>query len=347
MRRKLIPLLALCMLLFSGCVQNTRNSYDVPDNYSVGIIRTNGSRNSSDILYFDANLSQTGSIHYDYATMGELFYPPVIYDGSLYIVPQGQANKKDEKTILRQDLDTFEQNEYYLDQIAIYGLSVDASAIFAANNVNQQSFINRIDRADGTVKTVTYDNSYISIVYSYQDKLYAFSSQSTPSGKNETLHCLDPITLEELKRIDISEFGCDVYSVTGVGDTLYFAPMVTSQDTFNQIVCAYDISTEEISTIKFSDDVFHLLNMDDKLYVTHGNLVTGEGTTLSVYEISTGKIDTYDLGVWIGQIAINDDYLYLMGTGRIAKYDLHTMKKEMETEIPLENGDYLSGIFTH
>ena len=59
MRRKLIPLLALCMLLFSGCVQNTRNSYDVPDNYSVGIIRTNGSRNSSDILYFDANLSQT------------------------------------------------------------------------------------------------------------------------------------------------------------------------------------------------------------------------------------------------------------------------------------------------
>ena len=347
MRRKLIPLLALCMLLFSGCVQNTRNSYDVPDNYSVGIIRTNGSRNSSDILYFDANLSQTGSIHYDYATMGELFYPPVIYDGSLYIVPQGQANKKDEKTILRQDLDTFEQNEYYLDQIAIYGLSVDASAIFAANNINQQSFINRIDRADGTVKAVTYDNSYISIVYSYQDKLYAFSSQSTPSGKNETLHCLDPITLEELKRIDISEFGCDVYSVTGVGDTLYFAPMVTSQDTFNQIVCAYDISTEEISTIKFSDDVFHLLNMDDKLYVTHGNLVTGEGTTLSVYEISTGKIDTYDLGVWIGQIAINDDYLYLMGTGRIAKYDLHTMKKEMETEIPLENGDYLSGIFTH
>ena len=41
--------------------------------------------------------------------MGELFYPPVIYDGSLYIVPQDKQNKKDEKTILRQDLDTFEQ----------------------------------------------------------------------------------------------------------------------------------------------------------------------------------------------------------------------------------------------
>ena len=132
--------LPLCMLLFSGCVQNTRNSYDVPDNYSVGIIRTNGSRNSSDILYFDANLSQTGSIHYDYATMGELFYPPVIYDGSLYIVPQGQANKKDEKTILRQDLDTFEQNEYYLDQIAIYGLSVDAFGYFCSQQYQSAIF---------------------------------------------------------------------------------------------------------------------------------------------------------------------------------------------------------------
>lgn len=347
MRRKLIPLLALCMLLFSGCVQNTRNSYDVPDNYSVGIIRTNGSRNSSDILYFDANLSQTGSIHYDYATMGELFYPPVIYDGSLYIVPQGQANKKDEKTILRQDLDTFEQNEYYLDQIAIYGLSVDASAIFAANNINQQSFINRIDRADGTVKTVTYDNSYISIVYSYQDKLYAFSSQSTPSGKNETLHCLDPITLEEVERIDISEFGSDVYSVTGVGNILYFAPSVNSQDTFNQVVYAYNISTEEISAIKFPEDVFHIVNMDDKLYVTHGNLVTGEGTTLSVYTTDIGEINTYDLNMWPGQITIKDNALYVMGADIVAKFDLQTLDKQAEASIPLNDGYYLSNIFSN
>ena len=119
-----------------------------------------------------------------------------------------------------------------------------------------------------------------------------------------TLHCLDPITLEELHRIDISEFGCDVYSVTGVGDILYFVPMVTAQDTFNQVVCAYDISTEEISAIKFSDDVFHILNVDDKLYVTHGNLVTGEGTDLSTYEIATEKVSTYDLGMWPQQILI-------------------------------------------
>ena len=346
MRRSIVPVLVLCMLFLSGCMQNIQNTDTIPDDYTVGIIRTNGSKNSSDILYFDEKLSQTGATHYDYATMGDLFYTPVTYDGSLYVVPQGQANAKDAKTILCQDLNTFEQTTFFLDQIAIYGLSVNSSAIFAANNINQQSFISRIDRTNETVKTATYNGLYVSIVYSYQDKLYAFSSESISSGLKGTLHCLDPITLKELQRIDISEFGSDVYSVLGVDDILYFVPLVTPQDTFNHIVCAYNISSEEITTIEFPHHVFHILNVDNKLYVTHGNLVTGEGTALSIFDIETGKTDTYDLGMWPGQIVINDDALYLMGSSSVAKYDLQTMEKEAETEIPLDSGNYLSGIFT-
>lgn len=344
--RRIVSVLVLCMLLLAGCMQNVQNGNIIPKDYTVGIIRTNGTKNRSDILYFNENLLQTGSTQYAYATMGELFYAPVTYDGSLYVVPQGQANAKDAKIILCQDLNTFEQTTYSLNQIAIYGLSVDSSAVFAVNNINRKSFINRIDRVDETVKTATYNGLYISIVYSYQDKLYAFSSESTSSGIKGTLHCLDPLTLEELQRIDISEFGSDVCSVVGVGDILYFVPIVTSQDTFNRIVCGYNTVTAEISTIRFSDNVFHVLNMDDKLYVTHGNLVTGEGTSVSVVEIETGKIDTYDMGMWPGQIAINDDALYLMGEKSIAKYDLKTMQKEAETEILLKNGNYLSGLFT-
>ena len=161
------------------------------------------------------------------------------------------------------------------------------------------------------------------------------------------MHCLDPITLEELHRIDISEFGCDVYSVTGVGDILYFVPMVTAQDTFNQVVCAYDISTEEISAIKFSDDVFHILNVDDKLYVTHGNLVTGEGTDLSTYEIATEKVSTYDLGMWPQQMQIYGNDLYVLGAGNVVKFNIQTMEKQAEVSIPLGDGYYLSGIFSH
>ena len=222
----LISLLLIFLMVLSGCINDEKTQETIPDNYTIGVVRTIGNKNSTDILYFDENLKQTGITHYNYATMGELFYSPIVYDGFLYIVPQGQANKKDEKTILQLDLDTLVQQEYPLDQIAIYGLSVNSSAIYAANNINGKSFISRIDRADKTVETAIYDDLYISIVYFYQDRLYAFSSQSTSSGIKGALHCLDPITLEEVERIDISEFGSDVYSVTGVGNILYFAPSV-------------------------------------------------------------------------------------------------------------------------
>ena len=92
-------------------------------------------------------------------------YKRQVYEQSLYVVPQGQANKKDEKVILQQDLETFEIQNYSLEQIAIYGLSVDSSAIYAVNNMNGQSFVSRIDRTDRTVKTAAYDDLYICLLY--------------------------------------------------------------------------------------------------------------------------------------------------------------------------------------
>lgn len=342
----LIPVLC-CILLFSACARLPVSGNKLPETYTVGVICTNGSKDHSSILYFDENLDQTGVTYYPYATMGEIFYCPVTYDGAVYLVPQGQANRKNEKTILQQDLATLEQRTYSLDQIAIYGLSVSSSAIYAANNLNSQSFVSRIDRTGADVRTVSFDNIYISIVYSYKNKLYAFSSQSTDSGTKGTLHCLDPVTLEELQRIDISGLGNAVYSVTGVEDTLYFVPAETSQGTFNHIVGAYNISTGEISAIELPEAAYHIRNVDDRLYITHGNLVTGEGTELSVYEISTGQVSTYDLGIWTGQITVRDNALYVMGAEEIATFDIQTMEKQAETKIPLESGYYLSGIFSY
>ena len=334
-------LVMCCIVSLAACSQ----SDELPEDYAIGVIRTIGNKDSSDILYFNADLEQTGSTHYKYATMGELFYPPVVHDGAAYIVPQGQANKKDEKTILQLNLETLEQQEFPLDQIAIYGVSVNSSAIYAANNINNQSYVSRIDRLDKTVKTITYDNAYVSTTCIFNDVLYAFSSTWENDTLKSTLHCIDPVTMTEVNQIDISALGCGIRSVVGVGDILYFAISTDLQDNFNRVVGAYDTTTGEITTIEFSQDVFHLLNVGDKLYVTHGNLVTGAGTSLSVYDIVSGDIVNYDLGICPGQIAVHGEALYVMGQYQLAKYDLHTLEKQAEIEIPLNDGYYLSGIF--
>lgn len=348
MKKILSLLLALAFIAsLTACNQNGNADNKIPENFSIGVIRTIGNKNSSDILYFNDDLEQTGSTHYKYATMGELFYPPVIYDGSVYIVPQGQANKKDEKTVLQLDLETLEQQEYPLDQIAIYGLSVNSSAIYAANNINGKSYVNRIDRLDKTVKTIECDNVYVSATCIFNDVLYAFSYLWENDVLKSTLHCIDPATMTEVKQIDISDLGCNIRSVVGVDDILYFAISTDPQDNFNNVMGAYDTTTGEITTIEFPQDIFHLLNVGDKLYVTHGNLVTGVGTFLSVYDIASGDIATYDLGICPGQIAVCGEALYVMGQYQIAKYDLLTMEKQAQIEIPLEDGYYLSGIFAY
>ena len=202
-------------------------------------------------------------------------------------------------------------------------------------------------------KNVRDDNSalilmlpYVSSAYVYNDMLYAFSS-SQDIGAQSTIHCINPSTMVEEKQIDITALGCDVRTVVGVGDILYFVVCSDSNGDFNNIVGAFNTATGEVSTIEFQKNVFHLLNVDNKLYVSHGNLVTCEGTALSVYDIATTDITTYDLGVWIGQIAVNGESLYVMGQHQIAKYDLHTLEKQAEKQIALNSGYYLSGIFAN
>ena len=345
---KIIAMVLLVLFCIAGTTscspKSSENTDSIPDDYKIGVIRTIGNKNNSEILYFNSDLEQVGITYHKYATMGELFYPPVVNEGFVYIVPQGQATKKDEKTILQLNLDTLEQERFALDQIAIYGVSADSSALYVVNNINYVSYVSRINKADGTVKTIDYDGLYVSSAYVYNDILYAFSN-SQGIGAQSTIHCINPTTMVEEKQVDITALGCDIRTVVGVGDILYFIVCSDSNGDFNNIVGTYNTTTGEIDTIEFQKNVFHLINVDNKLYVTHGNLVTCEGSHLSVYDIATADITTYDLEMWIGQIAVSGEALYVMGRQQIAKYNLLTLEKIIEKDIDIENGYYLSGIF--
>lgn len=335
--------IAVVLALFlTGC---SFQKDTLPDNYAVGIIRTVGNKNRSDILYFNENLEQTGVTHYKYATMGGVFYKPVVFDGSLYVVPQGMANKKDLGIVFRQDLTTFEQEEFTVDQLAINGISVDQSAVYTVNTLNGNSIISKVNKKDGSIETLTYEGIYIPIVYVYNDVLYAFSEQHLDTKIESTLYCINPENLSEINKMDISHLGTTIYSVVGIEDMLYFAPKTTDKDELNHIVGTYNISDGKTGSIECGVSAQHLLQVDDKLYITHGDVVNGEGSTISIYEINTGEIASYDLGMWPGQIAVYNDSLYVMGEDKIAKFDTQTMAKQAEVNVSLDTGYYLSGIF--
>lgn len=71
MRGKRAFSLALCcLLLFSGCGGDAAPAGAPPEDYAVGVLRTSGSVERSEILYFDAHLNQTGAFSLPYASVG-------------------------------------------------------------------------------------------------------------------------------------------------------------------------------------------------------------------------------------------------------------------------------------
>ena len=189
--KRIVSLLMCLTFLLAGCQSTSNQNMPPSEEYVIGVVRTISSKNNSNILYFNEDLEQVGSTNYKYASMGQLFYDAVVFDGALYIIPQGQANKKDAKTILQQDLTTFELKNYFLDQIALYGVSVDATAVYVANNLNGKSFVNRIDKDNGTVKTATFDSAYVSALCVYNGYLYVFSDDILGAGKRCSMYCLE------------------------------------------------------------------------------------------------------------------------------------------------------------
>ena len=121
--------------------------------------------------------------------------------------------------------------------------------------------------------------------------------------------------------------------------------MNDAQGGWNAVVGIYDAATGETGTISFPQPVFRILCADGLLYASHGNPVTGEGSALSVYDPAAGETVTYDLGMWPGQIALGEGCLYVMDDSRIVRFDLRTMERLAEAAIPLDAGEYLSGIF--
>ena len=339
MKRVFTLLLLLCLL--PGCGGPTA---DAPpeDGWAVGVLRTSGFRNESAILYFDENLAPAGTLSFPYATFGELFYPPAVTEDAVYIIPQGQANRKDLRCILALDLATFDARRYDLDQIAIYSPSAGDGALYTVSNLNGDSFLSRIDLVSGDTDTAIFENRYLSAAQLCGDTVYAFSSDSAGGS---VLHCVDPRTLAERRRIDLSALGTGVFSMAYDGTALYFAPTESIGGAAPRCIGVYRPDSSTVEALDCGQTVFQLLWAEGRLYLSHGNLVTGEGTQLSLYDPVSGVLTTHDLGLWPAQVAAHGGALYVLSRDALAKFSLDTLAPLGETAVASGEDFYLSGLF--
>lgn len=277
-----------------------------------------------------------------------MFYNPLVSEGFLYAIPQGEHGKKDGNMAVRIDLATLSVDEYRIEQPAMNAIATNGETVWTCNTFNRESFINRCAMADGSVSSISVPNEFIMNILWKNGTLYAFSKSM--STNDISVYCYDD-RLNLIERIEIADKNLSVYRTAVHEDLVYFCGIGADEDaghegtigvldTRSNTIEYMDLGGQYPSSIAF----FH-----GKLFVSHYDPFQQSETNspFSVVDLETESIERFDLGHPVEQIAIRNDSLFILGGTTVYRYDPDTMQCIESAEVPMMPGDlsYISGMF--
>lgn len=348
MRKFTCVIVSLLLLItcITGCKENTPPEIQT-ENISIGVIETKGDKDTSRIIFYDSDMNELGALPLEYATVGNIFYSPLVIDDTLYVIPQGQANKKDAKTVLEISLSNLEIKTHTIAQLAMNSVAANERFVYTCNTFNGISYINKCNRNTGKTESIDIPATYISKLLFVKDRLYAFGTIDTENVMHSELYVYDE-DLNLLDKTDISKYGANQYKALEQNGNIYFTSLTDQND--NPISTVGVFNTSDFSVEKIQLTMEHPLDLaihDGKLYVTHFNVVQLIGGGLSVYNLETGEVKDYTFEHGAEQMLISNGYLHILSDWKIYRYDLSDMELIKCVDVSkMDNSySYLSGIF--
>ena len=175
MKKKFFTICAIVFLGFTGCTHRESANIDLTTS-SVGVIETSGNSKKSRIYFYNQNLEKTATLPLEYASLGSIFYNPVIYEDELYLIPQGKTNVKDEKKVLKIELKSGNQKIYEINQLAMNSICVNDKNIYTCNTLNGDSYINKCSKENNQVVSEKIEGVYVSKLLCSKDMLLCSGS---------------------------------------------------------------------------------------------------------------------------------------------------------------------------
>lgn len=302
------------------------------------------------LIIYDDNLTEIKDVYLKYASVGNIFYNPLIYNHELYVIPQGPANMKDEQKVLKINLSDLKEKTYDIEQLAMNSVCTDNNYIYTCNTLNGDSYINKCSKSDGTVNTHVVKQVYISKIVCDDDIVYAFGTIKKMDSLQSYIISFDE-KLHVIEQIDISEYGSSHYKVIIHDGKIFFSNTLDSKDAPCNTVCAFSIKDKTFDTIRLSQNYpMDLSFFNDFLIVAHYNLVKREGGSISLYNLKTKDVCNYPLDHGVEQMTMKDDSIYILFEKRIHKYKIVESKIELENMINIDmlsSNNYCSGVFTY
>lgn len=353
---KLLILSILCITISLVSCGRRGKETAISEKAYIGVIETTGQKNHSIITFYNRKLMKEMSLELPFGSMGSYFDLPKVRDNKLYVVPKGIASLKDKTVILQVDLDNGAYRTYDLKQPEINSFCMDEHYVYGVNTLNQQSIISRYDLEEDDLDTLVLGKIFVGNIERYGDKLYAYGFGESLVGMSSYLYIIDPQTLTIEKQIDISRSGQDQLGTELIDNTLFFTNSLKYHKDYGEIpsngLSKLDTIQHQVTDIQLPYEYpFQIIQHEGLLYVSHYNLVQGEGDSLSIYNDATGDITTFSFGHKVAQIAIEEGQLYVLDGEKIHVYDIgdNEIVKKNETEIvSMLDKDvyyYVSGFF--
>ncbi len=344
----LVLVLITSIVCFTGCKDNSYKNMNT-DKISVGIIETRGNIEKSRILFLDDELNELGSLPLDYALLGNSFEKPLVIDNTLYVIPQGISIRKDANTVLEIDLNNLNTKKHSIEQTAMYGIAADNENIYTTNNLNYVNHISKCNKKSGEVETLDLDSNFANKLFYSNDRLYAFCQKETDDGFDGSNILVYNNNLNLVKKIDTTECGAVQYRVMEHNGNIYFSNMSNAKDDGpGNTVGVLNTTDYSLEVIKLNQNYpLDVQIYNNKLYITHYNLVKNLGGGLTVYDLETKEQTYTDFNHGAEQMSIANDKMYVLHDRVLYVYDMNTMELVNSTDIsPMDNNySYLSGLF--
>jgi hypothetical protein len=328
MKKKISMVLVFitALFIFEGCKKESftyKSNTEKEINYTIGVVRTTGQKNKSIIKLYDRTLEEIDEDSLPYGSMGGTFYNPIVFENSVYTIPQGIATKKDLGLVLEINTNTTETQEYKIDKLAMNSLSVDDTYIYTSNTLNGIASLNQYNKKTNTLKSIDLKDEDITKIETYKENVYCFSISKNESGSLVSrIYVLDSL-LNIIDKIDISNWETEIYKSLVVGNKLYFSCPALDLDSRDGKIIELSLDTLEMKEINLSiKNPSDIVLFNDKLFINDLDLTRSEGNKISVLDIHTKEEVVIPLEHTALQIGIKDNILFAVDDNKIYSYEI-------------------------
>ena len=339
----------ICMI--GGCNGSKGLESKELSNAAIGVIETTQSERDSRIIFYDSDLREVAELPLKYATVGEIFSNPVVYDGELYVIPQGYGDALDEEKVLRISLSDLSKAEYRIEQLAMNCVSADERYIYACSTSPGVSYIARCRKEDGKVEEKEEAGIFINNLVAYKDSLYVFGEtmSGAEEGEQSYIHIYNS-DFQLTDEIDITECGRSQYKALALGDEILFSNRYDARQEANHTISIFSLKDHTIETVALGECYpLDIVEYHGMLLISHFDAVDLAEGGITFYDRASKEEKYFKLGHGAEQMALKGQYLYILSEDNIFKYQVKEMGLELvgqeKIEMKSSKYKYISGIF--